>query len=136
MKKVMRPVRRPDDVDGANGKESYRSVSSRLRRNVEVMDTEEECPIIETIEAVVSEVRFLVVRHLFTGPKGFNELSRISGLNSKTLSIALKSLQDNSIVIRQVVSTKPFTVSYSLSKSGEDLKPIFKELGYWGKKWL
>ncbi len=112
------------------------TASSKLIRNTDVMDTEEECPIIETIKAVVSEARFLVVRHLMPGPKGFNELSRVSGLNSKTLSIALKSLQDNSIIMRQVVSTKPFTVSYSLSKSGEDLKPIFQELGYWGKKWL
>jgi DNA-binding HxlR family transcriptional regulator len=77
-----------------------------------------------------------VVRHLFTGPKGFNELLRASGINSKTLSATLKFLEQNGIVRREVISTAPFSVQYSLTASGLELEPALEGLGKWGMKWL
>jgi DNA-binding HxlR family transcriptional regulator len=73
---------------------------------------------------------------LFTGPKGFNELLRASGINSKTLSATLKFLEQNGIVRREVISTAPFSVQYSLTASGLELKPALEGLGNWGMKWL
>ncbi|MGD0423579.1 MAG: helix-turn-helix domain-containing protein [Candidatus Bathyarchaeia archaeon] len=94
------------------------------------------CPVVGAIKAIVTESRLLVVRHLFNGPKGFNELMRESGINSKTLSATLRFLEENGIVKREVVSTRPFTVLYSLSTSGLELKPALEALGNWGMKWL
>jgi DNA-binding HxlR family transcriptional regulator len=94
------------------------------------------CPMVRTIRTMVSESRLIVVRHLLEGPKGFNELMRTSGINSKTLSITLKYLEDRGVVVRRIVSTRPFKVQYSLSQSGEDLKPVLNALGEWGTKWL
>ena len=78
----------------------------------------------------------LVVRHLFTGPKGFNELLRVSGINSKTLSATLKFLEEYGIVDRKIVSTRPFLVQYSLTPAGLDLKAALEAFGNWGAKWL
>jgi DNA-binding HxlR family transcriptional regulator len=75
------------------------------------------------------------LRQLFTGPKRFNELLRISGINSKTLSATLKFLEQQGIVNREILSTRPFTVQYSLTPSGQELKPALTELGNWGR-WL
>jgi DNA-binding HxlR family transcriptional regulator len=61
---------------------------------------------------------------------------RQSGINSKTLSVTLKFLEEKGVVQRRVVNTRPFTVQYSLSASGEDLKPVLDALGSWGSKWL
>jgi DNA-binding HxlR family transcriptional regulator len=94
------------------------------------------CPIIEAIKTIVTESRLLVVRHLFAGPKGFNELWRESGINSKTLSLALKFLEQQGIVKREIVSTRPFGVQYSLTPSGLELKPALEALGDWGSRWL
>lgn len=94
------------------------------------------CPIVEAIKTVVTESRLLVVRHLFTGPKGFNELWRESGINSKTLSLTLKFLEQQGIVKREILSTRPFTVHYSLTPSGLELKPALEAFGDWGSKWL
>ncbi len=96
----------------------------------------ENCPVIGAIKAIVTESRLLVVRHLFNGPKGFNQLMRESGINSKTLSATLRFLEENGIVKRDVISTRPFTVLYSLSASGLELKPALEALGNWGMKWL
>jgi DNA-binding HxlR family transcriptional regulator len=96
----------------------------------------DRCPAVGAIKAIVTESRLLVVRHLFTGPKGFNELLRASGINSKTLSATLKFLEQNGIVRREVISTAPFSVQYSLTASGLELEPALEGLGNWGKKWL
>ncbi|MGA2790546.1 MAG: helix-turn-helix domain-containing protein [Candidatus Bathyarchaeia archaeon] len=96
----------------------------------------DRCPAVGAIKAIVTESRLLVVRHLFTGPKGFNELLRASGINSKTLSATLKFLEQNGIVRREVISTAPFSVQYSLTASGLELEPALEGLGKWGKKWL
>lgn len=90
----------------------------------------------ETIRAIVSESRFVIVRFLLDGPKGFNQLMRMSGINSKTLSATLKHLQDRGIVSREVISINPFTVRYSLSAPGKDLESILVAIENWGKKWL
>jgi len=96
----------------------------------------EACPVVGAIKAIVTESRLIVVRHLFTGPKRFNELLRESGINSKTLSGTLKFLEQMGVVNREILNTRPFTVQYSLSPSGLELKPVLEELGNWGHRWL
>ncbi len=91
--------------------------------------------MIKAIRAIVTESRLLIVRHLVTGPKGFNELMRSSGINSKTLSVTLRYLEKSGVVTRKIISTRPFSVQYSLSESGEDLRPVLEALGGWGRKW-
>jgi DNA-binding HxlR family transcriptional regulator len=108
---------------------------SRLKLRTIEPDAD-RCPAVSAIKAIVTESRLLVVRHLFTGPKGFNELLRGSGINSKTLSATLKFLEQNGIVRREVISTAPFSVQYSLTASGLELEPALEGLGKWGMKWL
>jgi DNA-binding HxlR family transcriptional regulator len=109
---------------------------SRLNRRTKHHGKNGMCPIIEAIKTIVTESRLLVIRHLFAGPKGFNELWRESGINSKTLSLTLKFLEQQGIVNRSVVSTRPFTVQYSLTTCGMGLKPALEAFGDWGSKWL
>jgi len=111
-------------------------MTSRLKGRKRNLNSHEVCPIVEAIKTVVTESRLLVVRHLFTGPKGFNELWRESGINSKTLSLTLKFLEQQGIVKREILSTRPFAVQYSLTPSGLELKPALEAFGYWGSKWL
>lgn len=86
--------------------------------------------------ALVTEAKLRVLRDLVSGPKGFNELMRSTAINSKTLSATLKFLEQRRVVARRVVSTRPFSVRYSLTPSGEELGPVMEEFGRWGAKWL
>ena len=110
--------------------------SKKLKHTKKDANGNEMCPIVEAIRTIVTESRLLVVRHLFTGPKGFNELWRVSGINSKTLSLTLKFLEQRGIVNREILSTRPFTVQYSLTPSGLELKPALEAFGDWGNRWL
>ncbi|ARM75258.1 winged helix-turn-helix transcriptional regulator [Acidianus manzaensis] len=94
------------------------------------------CPIVEAINAVGTEARLLVLRYLFDGDKGFNELLRLTKLSSKTLASTLKYLEEKKIIQRNIISTRPFKVSYSLTEKGKDLKPVFDDLRKWGEKWM
>ena len=79
----------------------------------------------------------VVINYLMEGAMGFNELLRqIPGLNSKTLSRTLKSLQSKGLVIREVVSTQPFAVRYVLTPAAQELKPVVHALSRWGSKWM
>jgi DNA-binding HxlR family transcriptional regulator len=111
-------------------------MASKLKRSKKNVSSNDMCPIIQAIRTLVTESRLLVVRHLFTGPKGFNELWRVSGINSKTLSLTLKFLEQHEIVNREILSTRPFTVQYSLTSSGIELKPALEAFGNWGSRWL
>ena len=111
-------------------------MASKLKHSKKVASGNEMCPIIEAIRTLGTESRLLVVRHLFAGPRGFNELWRVSAINSKTLSLTLKFLEQKGIVNREVLSTRPFTVQYSLTPSGLELKPALDAFGNWGSRWL
>lgn len=93
------------------------------------------CPMVAAIRIVGNETKLIVVRYLMDGDKGFNVLKRSSGMNSKTLSSTLKSLENDGIVNREIVSTRPFKVSYSLTEKGRDLKNVLESLGDWARKW-
>ena len=63
----------------------------------------------------------------------FNQLfSKIDGISPRIFSIQLKELESDGIIIRNVVSTSPKFVEYSLSERGLTLIPILAQLAKWG----
>ena len=97
----------------------------------------EKCPIVEAIKEIGGEWRMIVVRYLSEGPMGFNEiLRRAKGINSKTLSSTLRYLESRDIIVRDVESTRPFRVKYSLTLKGASLGSALHDLQEWGNEWL
>jgi len=93
------------------------------------------CPVVESLHVIGNEKKLIIVRYLLDKPMRFNELLRV-GLDSKTLSRSLKSLEASGIVRRQVINTQPFSVQYSLTQMGMELKPVIDSLRSWAEKWL
>lgn len=95
------------------------------------------CPIVQAIREIGSEWKLIVIRYLDDGPSGFNDLLRkAEGINSKTLSSTLKSLEETGIIVREIESTRPFRVKYSLSPKGRALNKALMDLKEWGQEWL
>jgi DNA-binding HxlR family transcriptional regulator len=95
------------------------------------------CPVVAAISVIGTEWRLAIIHRLLEGPQRFSELLRSNPhLNAKTLSATLKFLQGAGVVQRNVVSTQPFVVVYSLTEMGTDLSPAARELRDWGLKWL
>ena len=111
--------------DGHTGKEAYTTEGRAL------------CPVMAAISVVGTEWRLAIVHRLLDGPQRFSELLRSNPrLNAKTLSATLKYLEAAGVVQRTVVSTRPFSVVYSLTEMGLGLAPATRELRAWGERWV
>jgi DNA-binding HxlR family transcriptional regulator len=95
------------------------------------------CPVLAAVGVIGTEWRLAIIHTLLEGPQRFSELLRSNPkLNAKTLSATLKFLEGQGVVQRTVVSTRPFSVVYSLTEMGLGLAPAARELRAWGERWL
>ncbi|WP_229654982.1 helix-turn-helix domain-containing protein [Flavobacterium sp. LC2016-23] len=63
----------------------------------------------------------------------FTDLLReVEGISGKMLSRELKNLEENQLVTRTVLNTKPITVEYELTEYGHTLKEVIESLAKWG----
>lgn len=116
---------RPRTPDGHAGREAYTAEGRAL------------CPVMAAISIIGTEWRLAIAHRLLDGPQRFSELLRSNPrLNAKTLSATLKYLEGAGVVQRTVVSTRPFSVVYSLTEMGLGLAPATRELRAWGERWV
>lgn len=92
-----------------------------------------ECPVATTVEIIGSKWKLLILRNLMIRPWRFNELKKsLDGISQKVLTDVLRALENDGIVIRTVYPEVPPRVEYSLSETGESLRPILKCMENWG----
>ncbi|MGB0837392.1 MAG: winged helix-turn-helix transcriptional regulator [Flavobacteriaceae bacterium] len=64
---------------------------------------------------------------------GFSELERIvEGISPKMLSKELKFLETHLLIQRNVASTRPVKVTYSITEYGQTCSSVLSELYRWG----
>ena len=99
---------------------------------------EEWCPVTTTATLIGKKWHPVIVHRLLEhGPSGFNELkTSVDGISSKVLSDSLEDLEENQLVIREIISEKPFRVQYSLTDHGQSLEPVIVSMRDWGRKHL
>lgn len=91
--------------------------------------------VLDAIEVIGGKWKFPIIYSLCDNTKRFKELeNELKGISPKALSNALKDLEINGLVHREVFPTVPVTVEYSLTTYGKDLKPVLSALQEWGKK--
>ena len=91
------------------------------------------CPSRPTLEHVTGRWGSLVLGALASGPMRFNDLRRrVDGISQKILAQTLQALERDGFVDRELISTFPMHVQYSLSPSGhavaEHLVMLFTHL--------
>ncbi len=95
-----------------------------------------ECCVEKTLNVIGGKWSFLILKNLFNGKKRFGELKKLlPKCNSRSMTISLRSLEQNKIISRTVYPTVPVKVEYELTKKGEDLKNIIIAMYLWGDKW-
>ncbi len=68
-------------------------------------------------------------------PMRFNQLiGKVDGISPRIFTLQLKELESDGIILRNVRSTSPKYVEYSLTDKGESLLPILEQLADWGMK--
>ena len=79
----------------------------------------------------------LLVRDLAEGCTRFSELERsLTGISPRTLSLRLRALEDEGIVVRHTFAEVPPRVEYCLTEKGRALVPIIDSMREYGRTWL
>lgn len=94
------------------------------------------CPVNATLDLLNQRWTLHIVRTLLEGKRRFNEIARINRINPRTLRERLRSLEEEGVITRHVISAIPPNVEYALTPKGEALNGIFEALANWGRQWM
>ena len=93
----------------------------------------ENCPAETTLALINGRWKLLILRELFSGVKRFNQLQRsLTGVTQKMLTQHLREMEADGHVHRKVYPEIPPKVEYSLTSTGESLKPLIEKMHEWG----
>jgi len=102
-------------------------------------ETEEQvvpCSIEKALSIIGGKWSFLILRELYHGPQRFSELRRKLGdVSPKSLTDALRHLEQHGVLARKAFATVPVTVEYSVTEKGSAFHSVLKEMKKWGAQW-
>ena len=92
--------------------------------------------IASAMEIIGNKWTALILRDLAGGPKRFGELEKsVGSINPRTLSQRLDDLERCGILTKQSFHEVPPRIEYTLTKKGEDLVPVLRQMAEWGTKY-
>src|SRR6201994_1239478 len=87
------------------------------------------CPVEACTEVVGGKWKGKIMFILFTGTKRFGELRKLMpDTTQRMLTMQLRELEDDGVIVRKVYAEVPPRVEYSVSKAGQSLKPIIEAM--------
>jgi DNA-binding HxlR family transcriptional regulator len=96
-----------------------------------------DCPVCRTADIVCGKWTLLVIRDLAEGRSRFCELERsLEGISPRTLSLRLRALEEEGILVRRTFPEVPPRVEYALTEKGRALVPIVESMRTYGREWL
>ena len=95
------------------------------------------CPVEAALDVIGNKWKGIILFHLLSGLKRFNELKRlIPDVSQRVLTLQLRELEKDNVIKRKVYPQVPPKVEYSLSELGVSLKPVLVALREWGEKFM
>jgi DNA-binding HxlR family transcriptional regulator len=96
-----------------------------------------DCPVLKALSVLTGKWKLQILWHLKDSSRRYGELRRlIPEVSEKVLIQQLKQLEFDGLITRQVQSTVPPRVDYSLTPSTYALGPILQTLGDWAQNHL
>jgi DNA-binding HxlR family transcriptional regulator len=97
----------------------------------------EVCPVTQTQDIIAGKWKIIILWHLSTKTRRFNELQRLlPNISKGILTRQLRELEEDQMVHREVYKEVPPKVEYSLTPLGKSFLPILHSMGEWSKKYL
>jgi DNA-binding HxlR family transcriptional regulator len=95
------------------------------------------CPVCRTADVISGKWTLLVIRDLAGESRRFCELERsLEGISPRTLSLRLRTLEEEGIVERRTYPEVPPRVTYALTEKGRALVPLIEDMRTYGSRWL
>ncbi len=88
------------------------------------------CPINNSLKIFQQKFALNIIRNMMMlkQTKFSQFLGSIEGINTKTLSIRLKELEEYGLIDRKVTQQRPLQIEYSLTKKGNALNSVLAHL--------
>ena len=97
---------------------------------------EKTCPVKLTLSLISNKWKVLIIYELLSGKKRYGQLKRsLDGITKKVLTEDLRSLENSSLIGRNIFYEKPVKVEYYLTDLGFSLYPILKSMCDWGESY-
>ena len=97
----------------------------------------DKCPYVTTQKVLQGEWAIVVLYHLSTGTKRFNELERLIPEVTRTvLTRQLRQLEQDKLITRKVFAEVPPHVEYSLSTLGTKFQKVLNEIEIFGLDYI
>ena len=94
-----------------------------------------QCPSRFILTRIGDRWTALIVSLLDARSYRFGELRRtVEGISQKMLTQSLRALEKDGLVHREVVSTRPASVDYSLTELGRSLVPVVEAIIRWAEE--
>ena len=94
------------------------------------------CTVSLAMDLVVGKWKVMILYHLKNASKRYSELRKeLPGITEMTLSLQLKQLEEDGLILRQVYGEKPpIKVVYSLTALGQTFTPVLDAILAWGNE--
>ena len=86
------------------------------------------CPVDRTMNLINKKWSILIIRDIFFGKKHFKEFKEDKNISNKVLSSCLNELEENGIIEKSVLNTRPVSTEYNLTEYGKSLNKVIYEL--------
>ncbi|AZP17372.1 winged helix-turn-helix transcriptional regulator [Streptomyces aquilus] len=91
-----------------------------------------DCGIRDVLDRIGDKWSVLVIVELAGGPRRFRELQRaIHGISQRMLTLTVRRLERDGLVLRTVYPSVPAQVDYRLTETGSSLTHLVKALTDW-----
>jgi DNA-binding HxlR family transcriptional regulator len=96
------------------------------------------CPHFQkAIELIGRRWSGTILRALLDRPLRFSELcAHIPDISDRSLSLRLKELEGEALLVRRVGLKQPVSVTYELTDKGRDLEGVIREVERWAHDWV
>ena len=92
------------------------------------------CPLEDTIKTFAGKWKPSILHYLADESCRFNELKRrIPGISQRMLTLQLRELEKDGLVVRKHYPEIPPRVEYHVSPLGRTLEPIYLAIKDWGE---
>lgn len=94
----------------------------------------EQCDVAYALSLIGRKWKIVIVWKLLKGTLRFAELRRqLSDISEGVLSVQLRELENDGLVVRDSDGTFPLRAEYRLTPAGEALAPALQVIDIWGK---
>ena len=91
------------------------------------------CPVAFTVDVIGGKWKSLILFHLMSGTKRFNELRQLMpDVTQRMLTLQLRELETDKVIHREIYREVPPKVEYSLTPFGQSLATALGALCVWG----